>query len=167
MNLYVAVTDPVWFRFLRVFKPEQVNFWRPSGARRFRVLVPGEPLLFKFHYPENYIVGGGFFDSFSIEPAAAAWERYGKGNGVPSLGEMLARIGAYRPKHRPPSPNHTIGCIILTLPFFFEDSAFLPVPEDFSPNTVQGRRYTADSGTGRELWESVRTQRQLSQRGET
>lgn len=64
----------------------------------------------------------------------------------------------------PPGANHTIGCIILTLPFFLEDSAFLPVPEDFHPNTLQGRRYKTDSGTGRELRENVRARRKISQR---
>jgi hypothetical protein len=40
--------------------PEEVNFWQPSGSRRFRVWQAGEPFLFKLHSPENFIVGGGF-----------------------------------------------------------------------------------------------------------
>ena len=70
MNAYVAVTDGDWFRFLRSLKPEEVNFWRPSGKQGFRALVPGEPFLFKLHFPYNFIVGGGFFESFSIQPAS-------------------------------------------------------------------------------------------------
>ena len=38
---------------------DEVNFWQPSGGRRFHALEPGEPFLFKLHYPENAIVGGG------------------------------------------------------------------------------------------------------------
>jgi putative restriction endonuclease len=167
VNAYVAVTDGVWFRFLRSLKPEEVNFWRPSGKQRFRALAPGEPFLFKLHSPHNYIVGGGFFESFSIQPASAAWARYGTGNGVSSLSEMRERIEHYRRSRAYPEDDYKIGCVILSLPFFFEDSGFLPVPEDFHPNTVQGRRYNVDSGTGRELWDSVRARRQRSQRNRT
>jgi len=161
---YVAVTDESWFRSLRHLKPEEVNFWRPSDTRGFRALARGEPLLFKLHAPHNYIVGGGFFESSSIQPVSTAWKRYGPGNGVSSLNEMRARIEHYRRSMPRAEEDYRIGCVILTLPFFFEASGFLPVPDDFHPNTVQGRRYDLDSGAGRELWESVRAQRQMSKR---
>ncbi len=164
MNAYVGVTDGEWFRFLRSLKPEAVNFWRPSGRQGFRALVPGEPFLFKLHFPQNFIVGGGFFETFSIQPASAAWKRYGTGNGVSSLEEMRARIEYYRGTLPNPDDDYKIGCVVLTLPFFFQDSYFLPAPEDFHPSTVQGRRYNVNSGTGRELWDSVRARRQISRR---
>lgn len=56
--------------------------------------------------------------------------------------------------------------MILTLPFFFEDSGLLPVPENFHPNTVHGRRYNVKWGTGGELWDAVRERRQMSHRSQ-
>ena len=61
VKIWIGITDGDWFEFLRARRPDEVNFWQPSGARQFRVLQPGEPLLFKLHSPRNYIVGGGFF----------------------------------------------------------------------------------------------------------
>src|SRR5216684_176993 len=62
MRLFVAVTDTDWFA-LHASKPdvEEVNFWKPSPEATFKVLQPGELLLFKLHAPDNFIVGGGFF----------------------------------------------------------------------------------------------------------
>src|SRR5215469_18301936 len=68
MKFYVAITDFDWFTFLADRKPDEVNFWQPSGGRMFRALEPGEPLLFKLHSPRNFIVGGGFFSRFSQCP---------------------------------------------------------------------------------------------------
>jgi hypothetical protein len=33
-----------------------INFWRPSDRGRFAAIQPGEPFLFKLHYPEHAIV---------------------------------------------------------------------------------------------------------------
>jgi putative restriction endonuclease len=61
VKLFVAITDRSWFDRLSQEKPEEVNFWQPSGQRNFRALAPGELLLFKLHAPANFIVGGGVF----------------------------------------------------------------------------------------------------------
>ncbi|MGB2957803.1 MAG: HNH endonuclease, partial [Bacteroidota bacterium] len=63
MNCWVGVTDNDWFHFHAARRPDEVNFWRPGGGVGFRVLVEGEPFLFKLHSPENFIAGGGFFVS--------------------------------------------------------------------------------------------------------
>ena len=78
MNLFLAITDNDWFRFLRR-RPEvdEVNFWRPHG-QRFKALGPGDPLLFKLHSPQNFVVGGGFFAHASALPASLAWEAFGE-----------------------------------------------------------------------------------------
>ena len=61
MRLRIAVTDNDWFRFLRGLSGvDEVNFWKPGGEQTFKALAPNEPLLFKLHSPENFIVGGGF-----------------------------------------------------------------------------------------------------------
>ena len=55
MRLFVAVTDNDWFA-LHASKAtvEEVNFWRPSEAS-FKVLQPGELLLFKLKSPNDAI----------------------------------------------------------------------------------------------------------------
>ena len=37
MQLWVGITDVDWFRFLAEIKPDDVNLWRPSGERTFRI----------------------------------------------------------------------------------------------------------------------------------
>lgn len=39
MKIWVGVTDKRWFEHLLLRKPDEVNFWQPSGTRNFRVLV--------------------------------------------------------------------------------------------------------------------------------
>lgn len=79
-------------RFLAA-RPElaEVNFWQPSGGRQFRVLTPGEPFLFKTHYPHNRVVGGSFFTGWVPMKVSEAWEYFGRANGAGSLDRMLSR----------------------------------------------------------------------------
>lgn len=69
------MTDQEWYDFL-ASRPEidEVNFWRPGGAREFRILTPGEPFFFKTHYPHNRVVGGGLYSGFAQLPVSEAWE---------------------------------------------------------------------------------------------
>ncbi len=73
MRAFVAVTDKDWYQFL-AGRPDldDVNFWQPSGNRVFRALSQGEPLLFKLHYPDNAIVGGGFLAHASLIESSGA-----------------------------------------------------------------------------------------------
>ena len=70
MRACVAVTDKDWYQFLEG-RPDldEVNFWRPGGNRVFGTLKAGEPFLFKLHYPDNAIVGGGFLAHASLDRA--------------------------------------------------------------------------------------------------
>lgn len=155
MKTFVAITDSDWFRFLRA-RPEldEVNFWQPSGSSRFRALDPGQPLLFKLHSPADYIVGGGFFAHFSLLPHRLAWEFFGKKNGAVSLDEMERRIGKYR-KVPPDRRDFSIGCIMLSSPFFFEEGDWVDVPSDWKKNIVRGKGYDTRSEHGTRLWEAV------------
>ena len=156
MRAWVAVTDKDWYRFLRQ-RPDldEVNFWQPGGHRVFRTLAVGEPFLFKLHYPDNAIVGGGFFTHPSRLPASVAWDAFGEKNGAVSYEEMCRRIERYRRAPLDPRGQYTIGCIILQEPFFFPESDWLPAPADFQKQTVQGKTYDLRAGPGRELWEQV------------
>ena len=96
MRLFVAITDSDWFDYLSELRPDEVNFWRPSGAESFHSLSPGEPLLFKLHSPHNFIVGGGFFSHYTVLPASFAWGAFGEKNGAKTEAEMRRRIEKYR-----------------------------------------------------------------------
>jgi putative restriction endonuclease len=156
MRLFVAVTDSDWF-FLHASRQnvDEVNFWRPSPEVGFRALLPGEPLLFKLHAPENFIVGGGFFTKFIQLPVNLAWDSFREANGVSSLEEMRERIAYYRRSPIAPGENPKIGCIMLAEPFFWPREAWIASPSDFKLNTVQGKGYETETGTGRALWDAL------------
>jgi len=151
MRLYVGITDYDWFRYLQARQPDEVNFWQPGGSRRFTTLQPGELFLFKLHSPRNYIVGGGVFAHSSLLPTSLAWDAFGEKNGATSLPEMRQRVEKYRRVAPQPHEDYTIGCIILEQPFFLDQDQWVPSPDDFARNIVQGRTYDPASGTGATL----------------
>ncbi len=158
LNAFVAVTDRAWFEFLRSRSGiDEVNFWQPGGRTQFRALSVGEPFLFKLHSPDDFIVGGGFFTHSSLVPCSLAWEAFGEKNGATSLNEMRRRIDHYRRAETVTRGDPTIGCIILRSPFFLPDDDWIPVPQDWSRNIVQGRRYNLGVSPGRELWSEIQT----------
>jgi len=154
VKIWVGVTDDDWFDYLASHKPDEVNFWQPSGGRVFRVLQPGELFLFKLHSPNNYIVGGAHFVRSTPLPASLAWEAFERKNGVRSLDELLARIRKYRRDNTEADP--TIGCNILAEPFFLSRSQWIPVPRGWSPNIVQGKSYDSEAPEGRALLDALR-----------
>lgn len=153
IQLIVAVTDGDWFNQLRQ-TPNlgEVNFWSPSDTN-FRALQPGEFFLFKLHAPNNFIVGGGVFLHASSMPCSLAWEAFGEKNGASSLSEMRGRISKYRRIIPDDRADFTIGCRVLTQPFFLERSRWLPAPASFAPTTVTFKTYSTDNSEGRALWE--------------
>jgi putative restriction endonuclease len=153
MKLWVGVTDDDWFRFLAEIKPDEVNFWQPSGGRTFQVLQPGELFLFKLHSPNNYIVGGGHFVRSTPLPASLAWEAFTQKNGVRSLDELVARVRKYSRKNSAPDP--VIGCNVLAEPFFLSRSQWIPVPGNWSKNIVSGKSYESGSEEGRALLDQL------------
>jgi putative restriction endonuclease len=153
MKIWVGVTDKNWFQFLTGIKPDEVNFWQPSGSKSFRALQPGEPFLFKLHSPDNFVVGGGFFVRNSALPASLAWDAFGENNGVRSLEDLRARIKHYRREDESVDP--VIGCNILAEPFFLTQPSWIPVPASWASNIVQGKTYDTEEAEGRSLWDSV------------
>jgi len=155
LKAFVGVTDNDWFAFLAGLPDvDEVNFWQPSGNVSFRALEPGEPFLYKLHSPHDYIVGGGFFAHSTILPVSLAWEAFREKNGANSLLEMRQRIEKYRRKGTS-LEDYQIGCILLEQPFFFQQSQWIPVPKDWSPNIVRGKGYDLTTGLGKKLWEEV------------
>ncbi len=154
--MYVGVTDRDWYDFLRA-RPgiDEVNFWQPSGGRRFSAIAPGDLFVFKLHYPANAIVGGGTFVSFDSFPAWLVWDAFREKNGASSYDEMCRRIERYRKTKMSVTGTELIGCIILGDPFFLEKPDWIPAPSDWAPNIVQGKTYGASSGEGNALLEQI------------
>lgn len=167
VNLFVAITDRSWFERLSQERPDEVNFWQPSGNRNFGAVSVGELFLFKLHAPDDFIVGGGVFSHASNVPLSLAWDAFGTKNGVTTLAEMRRRIARYRrddalldPRTDPP-----VGCRILTQPFFWPREQWLPVPASFARNIVTGKRYGTDDSEGRYLWDAVADRAELVELG--
>ena len=152
MNIYVGVTDKNWYQQLRAEKVDEVNFWNP-GTSPFRALKENELFLFKLHYPDNYIVGGGFFVRYTQLPPFLAWDAFGRKNGTTSLDELNSRIEKYRGRNSI-TPTTQIGCTILTEPFWLDERDWLPVPE-WSKSIVKGKSYSTDTDVGRKLFSDI------------
>ena len=155
MQLYVGVTDYDWWRYLAGLAPDEVNFWQPSSKQGFRALRPGEPFLFKLKAPHNAIAGGAFFVSYTRLPLSLAWDAFGLKNGTPDYATLAGKISSYRGNQ---VPNPTIGCVVLTRPFFFAEDNWISVPANWSKNIVRGKTYSDQDPHGAHLWEQVQAQ---------
>lgn len=152
MVMYVGVTDTNWYQQLSAQKPDEVNFWNPSG-RPFKALQEGELFLFKLHKPNNYIVGGGYFVRFSALPPFLAWQAFGEKNGTKTYQEFCTRLEKYRGRNGIDG-TYQVGCSILTEPFWFRESDWIPVPE-WNDSIVSGKRYYTDTEVGAKLYQDI------------
>lgn len=154
MRLYVGVTDREWFRFLRGRNAVEMNFWRPRSTSEFGAIAPGELFLFKTKYPENKIVGGAWLVRHSALPLDLAWSTFSEANGVSTLADFRSKISSIRGDRE---RNPTIGCTILTQPFYLNDHAFFAPPRDWSSNIVTGKSYDATTGEGLHLFKQAKS----------
>lgn len=109
--------------------------------------------MFKLHAPLNYIVGGGYFVRFSALPPFLAWKAFEKENGTDSFDEFCQRLERYRGRNSIDGA-YQVGCSILTEPFWFDESDWIPVPE-WSNSIVSGKRYYTDTEVGAKLYRDV------------
>jgi putative restriction endonuclease len=154
MKLYVGITDRDWFRFLRARRAIEMNFWRPRSTNDFGAIQPGELFLFKTRFPENKIVGGAFLVRHTTLPLDLAWSTFAEANGVSSLADFRAKISSIRGDLE---KNPTIGCTILTQPFYLEEHSFFDPPSDWASNIVTGKSYDATTGEGLRLFEQAKS----------
>jgi putative restriction endonuclease len=162
MRIYAGVTDQEWFDYLRS-QPgiDEVNFWQPSPNAQFQALNKGDLFLFKLHRGQrtsnqDLIAGGGVFASFSILPISLAWEAFEQKNGAASYGEMRQRLVHYRRILDNSQEDFQVGCIILTQPFFFDESMWFSAP-DWSASIVRGKAkgYELDKEAGQFIWSNL------------
>ncbi len=153
--MYVGLTDRNWFEQLRRESHDDINFWKPGGETSFKVLKRNEMFLFKLKSPHNYIVGGGFFTDFSFLPISLAWDAFGRANGVADPQRFVERISHYRGEKLTLADDPTVGCIILSEPFFFEEQDWIPAPENWPKNVMQGKTYSEQTVEGQALFNQV------------
>jgi putative restriction endonuclease len=154
MKIWVGVTDNDWYHHLAELQPDEVNYWRPGGGS-FGAIDKYDPFLFKLHSPFDFIVGGGFYIRSTQLPLSLAWDVFKAKNGTETYEEFYQKIKGYRDQQGTMRPNPVIGCIVLTQPFFFPKEKWIPIPEDWSPNIVQGKTYHTEEPAGSRLWEEV------------
>lgn len=162
MRIYVGVTDQDWFDHLSSGPQiDEVNFWQPSPGAEFRALNKGDLFLFKLHRSartqhRDLIAGGGVFVSYSVLPISLAWEVFEHRNGARTCSEMRQRLLHYRRKPDDPHADFQVGCIVLTQPFFFDESMWFPAPE-WSASIVRGKAtgYELEKEAGRFIWQNV------------
>jgi putative restriction endonuclease len=68
---------------------------------------------------------------------------------------MRQRIAFYRNQSDDYRQDYSIGCRILTQPFFLPEDQWIPVPTSWSPYIQQGRTYDTSQGDGRRLWDAI------------
>src|SRR5579859_1881285 len=154
MKFYVGITDQSWYEYLAGQRPDEVNFWRPSGADAFRALDPGEPFLFKLHSPQNFIVGGGFFSRFVQCPVHYAWDAFQQKNGAASYIQFRELLGQRRGLAGPIDGKEVIGCILLQQPFFMKQPEWIPA-SDWRSGIQRGKKYDTETFEGQSLWNEV------------
>ena len=159
--MYVGITDYDWFQTLKQANCDEVNYWKPGGRTNFKALNEGDMFLFKLHSPKDYIVGGGFFLKFSILPSSLAWEAFDIANGASTLLELNNRVYKYKKTTRLSDPDPYIGCIILSMTFYFDEQNWIPVPMNWNRNIVQGKTYDTQEVTGFNLYEQVQDKLKL------
>jgi putative restriction endonuclease len=153
LKFWVGVTDNWWYKFLaRAQGIDEVNFWHPSGRAPFVNLPEGTPFLFKLKHPYHHIAGGGFFIKYESLPLPLAWDAFGEKNGAASYRELQALIGPHRSREESTTPE--IGCSILGAPFFWPESAWIEVGNDFARNIVVGKTFDT-AGNGVRLWQEI------------
>ncbi len=152
MKFWVGVTDNTWFNFQQAHKPDEVNFWQPSATPPFKNAPAGMPFLFKLKKPNNHIVGGGFFVTYSPLPISVAWDVFGEKNGADSLVSLLNLL---TPLHQANKTNDLIGCTILASPFFFPEHQWIETPSSFASNIVRGKMYDTENSDGSALWVNI------------
>lgn len=133
---------------------EEINFWRPTPQPYRQDFYPGMPFLFKLHAPEEFIVGGGFFLRFVPVPLSLAWAAFREANGASTLEGFRRLIG----KHltNAPSNDPYIGCNILSEPFYFSRSHWIPSARYMRAPIVAGKG-NFEEKQAQELWNEVKT----------
>ncbi len=155
MRMYVGITEYKWYDALKDKNYNEICLVKPAGNLSFRALKRDELYLFKLHSPQNYIVGGGYFVSFSTVPIFTAWDIFKGKTGAEDFLELEERIFKSSEENTSDDKQNTAGCIILSDPFFLKEEDWIPIPEDWNINIGHGKLYNIYKDIGRELYKEV------------
>ena len=153
-DMFIGLTDYDWYTTLKNKNYDEVNFWRP-GTAAFRALQPNDLFLFKLKKPYDAIVGGGFFVRYSSVPISLAWEAFGEKNGTASYFDFSERLRRYRERNGIAVDYPSVGCIILTEPFFLDEQDWIDPPVDWSYSIVAGKSIDPLSGEGKRIFRQI------------
>ena len=120
--------------------------------------------LFKLKRPYNHIAGGAHFVKSTSLPLSMVWDAFGAKNGAatrPAFESMIRKLLA-----DPAQVDPIIGCTVLTEPFFWPESEWIPEPESWNDSIVRGRYYDTGLADGAALWRRVGDQLQANATGE-
>lgn len=161
MRFFISPTDYNWYSFLSDKNYEEVNFWRP-GTRAFTALSPGDLFVFKLKMPHNAIVGGGFFTSYSLAPIDLVWSAFGTKNGTETEQQFFDRLADYRRRNSISLDYPTVGCILLSNPFFLKRENWIKTPKDWVGSIVAGKLYNSqDNAEGHRVYKELLTKLQM------
>src|SRR5690625_3612718 len=76
---------------------------------------------------------------------------------------MRRRVLKYRRAEVPEQRDFTVGCILLTQPFFLPEDRRIPVPSDWSGNIVQGKSYDLVTEPGASIYRSLQAALQVTE----
>jgi len=152
MKGFIANTDYDWYTYLASRDNlEEANFWKPAGNQYFKALQRGEPLIFKLKAAHGHaIVGFGLFALFKQLTVFDAWQMFGDANGAADMDRVVERVGKY--VRNRPGRHHSIGCILLASPIFFDRPLWVRGPDDWKNQIVSGKTYDLSRGEGRRIW---------------
>ena len=69
--------------------------------------------------------------------------------------ELNNRIYKYRKTNRLTDPDPQIGCIILSMPFYLNEDDWIPAPNNWNTNIVQGKIYDTSDFFGKRLYQQI------------
>jgi putative restriction endonuclease len=104
--------------------------------------------------PIKFYCGRWLFCAILRFTLSLAWEAFGTKNGAPTMQAFFEAITHYS---RASDPDPLIGCIALTAPFFLPRDQWVPVPDSWASNIVQGRGYDSDEPEGADLWAHIQS----------
>ena len=145
-EVFLATTDPNWFRFLsgrsQAGRLDEANFWSPQAQTPQKRLPPGSPFFLKLKGPDRAIAGYGFFAHFALLSLSEAWKCFSWKNGDADELSFRRRIGDYRQADLsdPRTAAAPIGCTILRDLVLWPRERWIPwgAEQGFAPNVVRG-----------------------------
>lgn len=144
MKIYIGKTDSNWYDYLRDHSCSEANFWKPGGGP-FKALEKGDLFLFMHKADRGgKIAGGGFFEEYRIMSIDWAWRAFETENGADNLVQLAESIFQYRKNPSDDVFSASIGCIILSDVFFFDDSDWFDPPQADWRYIVTGKTYDTD-----------------------